>query len=112
MVLKSNNRVSESFTREADRLGLHVGERQGNGPQYNGMSVSLLSMLEARDRWNGPRRRETSIDKILEGITGKSSSQALVAKPTFTDIMKRKRSEGEGKQRRVEVFENLRIFFE
>lgn len=91
---------------------MDVGDTQGNGAQDNGMSVGLLSMLEARDRWNGSRRRERSLDQILQGITGKSASQVLLSKPTFTDIMKRKQSEGEGKPRRVEVFENLRIFFE
>lgn len=86
-------------------------------------SSPLLSLIEARDRWNSSTQGESDLTGVLSQITGKSSQNGLTAsqKVTLKDILSRTdREEAEEKEQkgnangkaRMVKFENLKIFFE
>lgn len=83
----------------------------------------LLSLIEARDRWNSSNQGETNLNGVLSQITGKSSQNGLTAsqKVSLKEIISRTdREDAEEKEQkgtsngkaRMVKFENLKIFFE
>lgn len=64
-------------------------------------------MSEARNQWIASNAVQ-NIDHVLKQITGKQTS--IVTKVSFKDILNTK--EPEEKKGRVELFENLKIFFD
>lgn len=93
------------------------------GDENEENSSPLLSLIEARDRWNSSTQGESDLTGVLSQITGKSSQNGLTAsqKVSLKDILSRTDREeaeekeqkgiGKGKARMVK-FENLKIFFE
>lgn len=82
----------------------------------------LLSVSEARDRWN-TKKTGMSLNQVLSEITGKSSENSLYHCQSLSikEILKRNDRDEEGQEsekqkppsnQRSALFENLRIFFD
>lgn len=107
-----------NYFRETDELEPAFAARSQRNIENRSRSTTLLSLMEARDRWSNNTRSVSSLDEVLHRITGKQGANEGTKKTdmNFKDLMKTNDAEDEeGQQRgrkRVEVFENLRIFFE
>lgn len=79
---------------------------------------TLLTLIEARDRWRSSSAKEVNLEEVLTQITGKSSQRSQVSsqRELFNDIVKRFDKEEEEEEKKeaqeVRLSENLTIFFE